>query len=140
MFHLGAYWFEETGLFPLTLGPDQPVYLLRPRPNFSLAVMDRLGWRERAERLGVLSQLGSANLLPHGGGYCLPDLERLITVEQRDGDRRVFVLERKSDGALVRMEDARALPFAFRDAAVLARLMDLEMADPVARYRIRFVV
>jgi hypothetical protein len=140
VFHLGAYWFEEASLYPLTLGPDQPVYLLRPRPNFSLAVIERLGWRERAERLGVLPLLCSANLLPHGGGYCFPDLQRLVTVEPRGGDRRVFVLERSSDGALVRVEDARALPFAFRDMAVLARLMELEMADPVARYRIRFVV
>jgi hypothetical protein len=138
--HLGAYWFEsQERLFPLTLGPDQPLYLLRPTPNLSDGIIDELGWRERAERLDLMEALRSANILPHGGGYRYPHLRRLLRVEER-GTRRVFWLEPSDGGLPVGVEDVRPLPFAYRDLAVLHRLMELKLATPVARYRIRFVV
>jgi len=139
-FHLGAYWFDRTDqLFPLTLGPDQPVYLLQPLPNLSLEVIQQLGWADRASRLDLLQVLQRANILPHGGGYAYPGLERLLRVESK-GDRRVFWLEPRDGGLPIGVEDIRDLPFVYRDLAVLHRLMDLRLATPVARYRIRQVV
>lgn len=143
VFQLGAYGFAreaaERSVVPLTLGPDQPVYLLRPRPSFSEAAIARLGWTERAERLGLTARLRSADLLPHGGGYAFPDLARLLRVESLGGDRRRFVLEDRA-GESVEVEDVRALPFVYRDLEVLARIRELELARPLARYRIRFVI
>jgi hypothetical protein len=139
-FHLGAYWFEKTDqLYPLTLGPDQPVYLVRPKPNLSEEVIHRLGWHGRALAQGVLDRLAGANLLPHGGGYSFPQLEGVLRVEDH-GDHRTFWLQPSVEGPPLQLEDARALPFAYRDLAVLRRLVDLELAVPVARYRILYVV
>jgi hypothetical protein len=140
VFHLGSYWFDEPkGLFPLTLGPDQPVYLLRPRPNFSPEVIEKLGWQERAERLGVSELLQQANILPHGGGYSYPQIERVLRVESA-GERRFFWLQPRGSRPPIKIEDSRALPFVYRDAAVLERLLELELATVVARYRILFVI
>jgi hypothetical protein len=140
LFHLGAYWFDDSArLFPLTLGPDQPIYLLQPHPNLADEVIDELGWRERAERLELSGALRSANILPHGGGYSYPHLKRLLRVEEQ-GARRTFWLEPADGGLPVGVEDARPLPFVYRDLSVLHRLMELQLAAPVARYHIRFVV
>lgn len=138
-FHLGAYWFEEEAqLFPLTLGPDQPVFLLRPRRNFSEQAIQKLGWEQRATRLGVMEHLTAANILPHGGGYSYPQLRQLLRVKKL-GDRRIFVLEQEG-GPPIEVEDPRALPFVYRDLAVLHRVTELQLAVPVARYRVRFVL
>jgi len=140
-FHLGAYWFDpgSTALFPLTLGPDQPVYLVRPTPNFSEQAIEGLGWGERAGRLEVTASLRAANLLPHGGGYRFPDLARLLRIE-RHGARRVFWVEPRRGELPFSFEDVRDLEFGYRDLAVLHRMMELGLATPVARYRIRFVI
>jgi hypothetical protein len=140
LFHLGSYWFDDTAsLFPLTLGPDQPVYLVRPQPNIAEAQLERLGWLERAERLGASDSLQQANLLPHGGGYAFRELEHLVRVESRADGRRRFILARR-DAPPLELDEIRALPFVYRDLAVLQRTIDLGLAQPVARYAIRFVI
>jgi len=139
-FHLGSYWFDhDRQLFPLTLGPDQPVYLLRPRPNLSPEVIQQLGWTRRADETGCTQALQHADLLPHGGGYSFPHLRRLIRVES-DGPRRTFWLEPLDGSSPIAIEDARDLPFVYRDVAVLHRLEQLQLATAVARYHIRHVV
>jgi len=170
VFHLGSYWFDRhepaldqapagpglagpgllpgscqgltrkgPTLYPLTLGPDQPVYLIRPRPNLSAETLERLGWDERIDELGLREAAEGLDMLPHGGGYSYPQLARLARVES-DGGRRTFWLDPRGGGAQVRVEDARQLPFAYRDLEVLDRIVDLDLGTPVARYRISFVV
>jgi hypothetical protein len=142
VFHLGSYWSERDepdALFPLTLGPDQPVYLIRPRPSFSAATLERLGWAQRVDELGLREAAQQLNMLPHGGGYRYPHLSRLDRVEA-DAERRSFWLETSAGGELVRVQDARELPFAYRDLEVLDRLVELDLGLPVARYRVSFVV
>jgi len=139
-FALGCYSFAPgtTELLPLTLGPDQPVYLLRPRSSFSPEAQRLLGWQERAGRLGLTAALTSASILPHGGGYSFPALRRMARVDAH-GARRVFTLETRT-GATISIEDARDLPFVYRDLAVLHRLVELDLGEPVARYRVQFVI
>lgn len=139
IFQLGCYHFSDgETLFPLTLGPDQPVYLLRPRPNYSPEVIDALKWGERAEALGLTHALTGANLLPHGGGYAYPQYQRLVNWQRR-GEARSYTVE-NSNGTNENFTEIRDLPFAYRDSNVLQKLLDLQMADIVARYRIRFIV
>jgi hypothetical protein len=138
-FHLGAYCFEDTrGHYPLTLGPDQPLYLIRPTPNFQPEIIERLGWMERADRLGVTETLLQANILPHGGGYSYPQIQRLVRVESHR-EQRIFILQGHADATL-KIRDSRELPFVYRDLAILSRLTELKMGTAVARYRIRFVI
>ncbi|PIE19931.1 MAG: hypothetical protein CSA65_00350 [Proteobacteria bacterium] len=138
--YLGAYWFEhESQLFPLTLGPDQPLFLLRPRTNFRPATLDQLGFAERAERLELTPRLLGANVLPHGGGYRLEG--RYLGAEgERDGERRYLIDRGDPDHPPFALEHIRQLPFTYRDERVLERTVALGMAEPVARYRVRFVV
>lgn len=135
--YLGANFFEdEAQLYPLTLGPDQPVYLMRPRKNFAPEKLEQLGWMERAERHDLLTTLKDANILPHGGGYAFDG--RLLSVDAQ-GDQRTFAIDR-GDATPLLVSKIRELPFHYRDERVLHRTRELDLGEPVARYRIRFVV
>ena len=74
--NIGCYTFEDedSGLFPLTLSPTLPAFLVRPRRNVGDAAIERLGWHERLERHGLVDRVRGTNLLPHGGGYLYPQL------------------------------------------------------------------
>jgi hypothetical protein len=137
-FHLGSYWFDDlTARFPLTLGPDQPVYLVEPMANYTVATMDSLGWLPRAERHGLTDRIANSNLLPHGGGYALPDYQRLLRVQADADDRRRFLLEDKR-GRETWVEDIRALPFSFRGKEVVDAIARQRLGRCVAEYRIRY--
>ena len=135
--YLGANFFEdESQLFPLTLGPNQPVYLMRPRKNFTRAQLERLGWTDRAAQHGLQATLENANILPHGGGYAFDGQLRSVDAQ---GDRRTFAID-QGDATPLLIDSIRDLPFHYRDERVLHRTRELELGEPVARYRIRFVV
>jgi hypothetical protein len=140
VFQLGCYHFDDTHtLFPLTLGPDQPVYLLRPRPNYAPEVIEALGWHDRAQQLGLSETLHAANLLPHGGGYAYPQFKNLIDWKRDGEEARRYTVE-NVQGSHQSFTQIRDLPFAYRDSSVLEKMLELQMADIVARYRIRFIL
>ncbi len=126
---LGCYTFDAEDLarkqlFPLTLSPELPVYLVAPRPNMDDAALDATGFGERAERLGISERLRNAQLLPHGGGYSYAQYARVRGVEERDGDRW-FVLE-KSDGSADTVHDVRAAAYGYRGDEVRQRMLELQ--------------
>lgn len=65
---------DERSLFPLTLSPTLPAFLVEPYPNLKAPAIDALGWRERLDRHGLHERITSQNILPHGGGYRYPQL------------------------------------------------------------------
>ncbi|MCK5799991.1 MAG: hypothetical protein KAI47_22530 [Deltaproteobacteria bacterium] len=139
--YLGAYGFEDpTQIYPLTLGPDQPVYLLRPKKNFSPKMIDDLAWTQRARSLGLLPRLLDANILPHGGGYALRG--HLLRIEGQTDDDRRFLIDpgAREEAPPFALQNIREIPYAYRGNEVLHRTQTLHLAEPVARYRVRFVV
>lgn len=129
---LGCYSFESPRqLYPVGLRPDLPAYLVRGKPNLSRAVMERLGYDQRARRLGVERQVEGAHLLPHGGGYVFPDVEAVARVHEVNGTR-FFELQARGGLGHQIIRDVSDLPFEYRDRRVLERALELEMLDVAA--------
>ncbi len=139
--NLGCYTFSEADeppLFPLTLSPDLPVFLVRAAPNFTKEALRKLGWAERAERLGVAKRLTTANLLPHGGGYGYPNLLDVSALQLPSGEREFELAW--ADGRHETIRHPRELPYAFRAMEVCDRLVELGLGEPVAEMEILHVI
>jgi hypothetical protein len=74
-------------LLPVMVRSDLPGYLFEGLPNLSEATIDGLGFRPRAEALGVLHRLKGANVIPHGAGYSIPHLRDVLRVIEVDSQR-----------------------------------------------------
>lgn len=136
MHYLGAYFFEDSSeLFPLTLGPDQFIYIIQPQPNYSNETIEQLGWWSRAEQLDLLPQLKEANILPHGGGYLVEG--KLLSV-QSNGDQRIYQIE--DDDGKKQITNIKQIPVKYRGEAVIEHLIKQKLGKIVARYRIKSVI
>jgi len=142
--HLGCYVFDEADLargvrFPLTISAELPIYLVRPRPNFTERVARDVGFLDRAERHGVLDRVLGANLLPHGGGYRYPHFTRVARVLEDGPDARRFEMER-SDGGTEVISDPKAQAFGYRGLEIVERMRELALGDLVLEADVRYVV
>jgi hypothetical protein len=140
---LGCYSFDADDvsagqLFPLTLGPELPAYLVRPVPNFDDAALDETGFRERAERLGLVERLKNANLLPHGGGYSYSQYARVRGVVET-GPGRSFELETPG-GSVDLVSDVRGAAYGYRGDEVRTRMLALRQGEPVVKTEITYVL
>lgn len=143
--NIGCYVFERSEttdgtLYPLTLSPTLPAYLVAPRPNLTEAMVERLGWAERAARLGVLDRLVGLDVLPHGGGYTYPQFRGVGRVHELGPDRRAFELLPADGGPPQLTEDVRGLRYGYRGMEILERTVDLELARPVHTLDIRHIL
>jgi hypothetical protein len=142
--HLGCYVFDDDDIdngvrFPLTISAELPIYLVRPRPNITEDVADRLGFLERAKKHGVEDRVLGANLLPHGGGYRYPHIARVRRVLEDGPDERRFELER-IDGSTEVITDPRSQAFGYRGLEILDRLADMKLGDLVVETDVQYVV
>jgi hypothetical protein len=123
---------EAEAMFPLTLQAHLPAYLVRSRPNLSHEIIERLGWTERAQRLGVYGRLQGANLVPHGGGYTFPHVQDVVSVIEVDQERYFELSFVTGDGRQI-VNDVRDLPYAYRGMEVVERTVALGLGDLVAQ-------
>ena len=147
--NVGCYTFEddagaasvEGAVFPLTLSPTLPAFLVRGKPNISDATIDRLGWRQRIERHGLAERIAGTNLLPHGGGYAYPNLRGVARVVERGPDDRRFELVPAEPGAPVEViETPRHLKYAYRGLEVKERLEELDLGEVVVELDLQYVL
>lgn len=130
---LGCYHFTDSDrLYPIGLRPDISAYLVRGRPNLSAEMIGRLGFEDRARRLGIYERLTSANLLPHGGGYVFPHVADVIDVHEIDGER-YFEIDLCAGSAPQLIAGVRDLPYEYRGREVVKRTVDLGMGELVAQ-------
>lgn len=122
---------NERELLPVSIKADVPSYLMKGKFNFSKEIIEKLGFKERAEELGVYKRLRQANLLPHGGGYTLPESLKVSRVVELKG-RRFFEVENISGLGKNIISNARELPFAYRGGEVIKRIAELSLGVPVA--------
>ncbi|MCD6359438.1 MAG: hypothetical protein J7M38_01155, partial [Armatimonadetes bacterium] len=86
---LGCQDTSQGGLAPIMLRESTPGYLFEVLPNLDDDIIEVLGWRERAEKHGVMDVLRSADVIPHGAGYMLEGVAEVIEVVEV-GDHRYF--------------------------------------------------
>ena len=132
---------EEEPLFPLTLSASLPAFLVRGRRNFTEPAIDRLGWRERLERLGLDDRIRGTNVLPHGGGYRFPSFRGVARVVEEGPDRRRFELEPTDPTASpIAIETPRPLAYEYRGLEVKDRLEELELGRVVVALDLDYVL
>ncbi len=140
---LGCYCFDDDDLsrgqlFPLTLAPDLPAYLVAPTPNFDDRALSDTGFGDRAERHGLVERLRRANLLPHGGGYSFAEYSRVRGVIESGGERS-FELEKVGGGSEV-MTDVRNAAYGYRGDEVRQRMLDLRLGRPRVKTEITYIL
>ncbi len=122
---------DESTLFPVTLNANTPAYLLEGMRNFNDAVIQIEGWNENAHRHGVYDRLHNANLMPHGGGYTLPqydDVEKVVEIK----GRRFYFMKLAHSGRTEVIEYP-ASGYSYRDDTVIKRIWELGMGKPAAK-------
>lgn len=119
-------------LFPLTLRADLPAYIVCGNPNLSQESIDLLGFEKRARRLGVYDRLLNANIIPHGGGYVLPNILTVNNVIEVNG-RRYFDVEMHNGRGKKIISEVRELPYDYRGRTVLLRALEIGILNIVAK-------
>ncbi|KXB06607.1 hypothetical protein AKJ51_03330, partial [candidate division MSBL1 archaeon SCGC-AAA382A20] len=122
-------------LFPLTLRWDTPVYIFKGESNLSEEVLQRLGFLERAERLGLEEDLKKINILPHGGGYKIEldyqnievtntELGNVFTLSNPEPAVRVDEVEAETgvtEFGGMSITNPRELPYTYRGKMVVRK-------------------
>lgn len=130
---LGCHYLNnQTTLFPLTLRGDLPAYLVKGNPNLSPESIEFLGFEKRAKSLGLYDRLRNANIIPHGGGYVLPDILTVNKVTQVNG-KRYFEVEMKNDRGKKIIREVRELPYEYRGRGVVLRALEIGAIEIVAK-------
>ncbi len=123
---------QETSIFPIALRADLPAFLMKGIDNFEDGIIDALGFKERAEKLGVTKRLSDADILPHGGGYAFSDVLGVKDVMEIKGDR-YFILDMKSGMGNKVCSEVRDLEFYYRGKRVVQKSIELGLAEKAAR-------
>lgn len=111
---LGCQTVEKNNdLFPVAIRADYHSYLVKAKKNFTDQQIERLGWYNRAKRLGVLDKIRNANICPHGGGYKIPDVANVAKVQEIDS-KRYYYLKMKNKGQLEITCDVSTIPILYR--------------------------
>jgi hypothetical protein len=140
---LGCYDTKDksggSDLFPITLRWDIPVYIMRGNSNLSLEVIDRMGFRERAERLELLEELRNINILPHGGGYEIKVPYTEVEVVWQDNDRFFILKEGNTNQKIIShygeitFISPRELPFTYRGKDVIEKTLEYDLGRPMVK-------
>lgn len=132
---------EDGPLFPLTLSPDLPCYLVRAKRNVGEKAMTHLGWDERLDRHGLRERIANTNFLPHGGGYRYEQFSGVAKVHEEGPDQRIFELQSTDPSvANERIEALRNLPYKYRGMEVKDRMTELELGTPVVKLDLRYIL
>jgi hypothetical protein len=130
---LGCHYLKKpVALFPLTLRADLPAYLVKGNSNLNSESIELLGFEKRAKSLGVYRRLLNANIIPHGGGYILPDILTVNKVIEVDG-KRYFEVEMQNDRGKKIISEVRELPYEYRGRRVVLRTLEIGAIEIVAK-------
>lgn len=150
---LGCYdTMDSSGgnrLFPLTLRWDCPVYIFEGKNNLSPEVLQRVGFLERAEKLGLEKDLKRINILPHGGGYEIKldyqninitntGLGNVFTLSNPEPAVRVDEVEAETgvtEFGGMNITNPRELPYTYRGKKVVRKIMELDLSKLVGKLR-----
>ncbi len=122
-----------TNIFPTALRADVACYLFKGKKSFSEITLKNNNFLERAENLGLLDLLMNADILPHGGGYMLPDVSRVQKVLEYK-DQRYFACELVKDSNKLKIvRNVKELQFEYRGRDVILKTLQLDLGEIIAR-------
>ncbi|MHA2400129.1 MAG: hypothetical protein ACXADU_14745 [Promethearchaeota archaeon] len=123
----------SSDIFPTTLSADINAYLFKGKKNLSAVTIKNMKFRKRAEQLEVLDVLSEANILPHGGGYSLPDIKEVIDIMEYK-DQRYFVTSLITNNSRLKIiRNVGELQFVYRGRDIVLKTLQLDLGDIIAR-------
>ena len=123
----------RTNIFPTALRADLACYLWKSKKSFSRTALRNNDFFNRAENLELLNLLSNADVLPHGGGYMLPDIRRVQKVLEYK-HQRYFVCELIKDSKKLKIvKNVKDLQFEYRGRGVILKSIQLELGEVIAR-------
>ncbi|HUW89286.1 MAG TPA: hypothetical protein VMV43_02065 [Candidatus Nanopelagicaceae bacterium] len=123
----------QTNIFPTALRADLACYLFRGKKSFSRTALINNNFFTRAEDLELLNLLSNADILPHGGGYMLPDIKRVQKVLEYKY-QRYFACELVKDQKKLKIvRNVKELQFEYRGRDVILKSIQLELGEVIAR-------
>ena len=128
---------DKSDLFPMTVGWEHPVFILKGERNLKDSTIEEKGFVERAERYGLIEKIRNINILPHGGGYML-DIPYFDIEVECIGKARYFTLRGAEDAisskyGKIMFTNPKELPFGYRGEDVINKTLEYELAKPVAK-------
>lgn len=130
---LGCHDLKYKGeLVPLSIRADLPSYIMRGKKNFTVDQLHNLGFYTRAESLGVLSRLKSANISPHGGGYMFPDVLDVREVFEIGGNR-YFKMNMENGMGVKIVRDVKEVEFLYRGRLIEVKTIEMGMGELAAK-------
>jgi len=130
---------DSHSLFPLALRADLPAYLVRGVFNYTPETIQVLGFEQRAKEMGVYQYLLDANIVPHGGGYVLPDILGVNKVIEVNGNR-YFEVEMQNDRGKQIISEVRELPYEYRGRNVILRSLEIRSLEIMYKLIPKFVL
>ena len=123
----------RTNIFPTALRADLACYLWKGKKSFSGTALRNNDFFDRAENLELLDLLSNADVLPHGGGYMLPDVRRVQKVLEYKY-QRYFACELEKDTTKLKIvRNVKELQFEYRGRDVILKSIQLELGEIIAR-------
>ena len=123
----------HNNIFPTALRADLACYLWNGKKSFSRTVLRNNDFFTRAEDLELLNLLSNADILPHGGGYMLPDVRSVQKVLEYKY-QRYFACELEKDrNKLKIVRNVKELQFEYRGRDVILKSIQLELGEIIAR-------
>lgn len=130
---LGCHYLKGNNtLFPVVLRGDLLAYLVRGIPNLSPEIIETLGFEKRSRNFGVYDRLLNANIIPHGGGYVLPDSVTVNKVIEVNGTR-YFEVDMQNDRGKKIVSEVQELPYEYRGKSVIVRSLESKLINVVAK-------
>lgn len=139
---LGAQQYikgQPNKLFPVALRSDLPMYLITAKPNLTPEQIETCGFEKRAKSQGIMKELENFNAIPHGGGYKLPHINRVLKVLEID-DERYFVCEQKTEDAIAIFSDVNETQFLYRGKKIINKIEDLKLGEIKLKLNPKFIL
>lgn len=123
----------SSNIYPIALRADISCYLFEGKKNFSHTTLKNNKFLERAEQLELLDLLKNADILPHGGGYCFPDIKKVQNIIEYK-DQRYFSCSLVADSKKLKIiRDPSQIQYEYRGRDVILKTLQLDLGEIVAR-------
>ena len=108
-------------LYPIMFRGDLPISFLKVKNCLTKDQIEKLGFGERARKLGIEQYMENVSIMPHGGGYRFTDIKRFVEIIEIEGGERYFCLEYEGGNQII-IPNLKWVAFGYRGEEVLEKL------------------
>ena len=126
-------------LLPIMIRSDLPGYIFEGLPGLHPTVVADMGFDRRDVSDTVKGRLTSADVLPHGAGYCAIHLNDVIEVIEM-GDRRFFVTSTGDSQTPEVIVEPRDLPISYRGRQPVLRSIECSLGRMAGKLTPLYVI